>query len=312
MFKLYHKKQILLILTTTFACIACDTQRKVEEPKAAFEYADNIKFNHLYVAIDDSTYKYLFDSIPFFRTFAYVEEAEIDAGEDAWSGKYVSGNQDYLEIFRPGGAEGVELGDFGIAFMPNKLGVVDSLYSFWNTGKDSIRKELQKLTIGEGNEIPWFNAVAIYDADSLAISPWVMEQTRSFRQMAGFSEEELEQEISYAEYTQRSIATRNNIPYDSARYQRLYERVTRLSLQLTQDEYSYLSKYLRTFEFQESEGTFSRPDLIINYEIKEAKNSILNQIDFELRDEVEPQNYSVGNLTFSAEGRSASILFNKE
>ena len=46
--------------------------------------------------------------------------------------------------------------------------------------------------------------------------------------------------------------------------------------------------------------------------IKEAKNSILNQIDFELREEVEAQNYSVGNLTFTAEGLSASILFKKE
>jgi len=305
-------KQILLLSAIVLICLACDPNKKTEESVAPFAFAENIKFNHLYVVIEDSTYKYLFDSIPFFRTFAYVEEAEIDAGEDAWSGKYVSGNQDYLEIFRPGGAEGVELGDFGIAFMPNKLGVVDSLYSFWNTGKDSIRKELQKLTIGEGNEIPWFNAVAIYDADSLAISPWVMEQTRSFRQMAGFSEEELEQEISYAEYTQRSIATRNNIPYDSASYQRLYERVTMLSLQLTQDEYSYLSKYLRTFEFQESEGTFSRPDLIINYVIKEAKNSILNQIDFELREEVDKQSYSVGNIKFNLDGRTAQMILLKE
>lgn len=308
--KAHIMKEVLVIIIFG-TCLACHTKQEVEEPKASFEYAENIKFNHLYVVIDDSTYKYLFDSIPFFREFAYVEEADIDAGKESWSGKYISGNQDYLEIFKPGGAEGAELGDFGIAFMPNKMGTVDSLYSFLDTGADSIRRKVQTMAMGEGKTIPWFNAVAIYDPDSLAITPWVMEYTDTFMRMAGFTEEDLAREISHAEYTQRSVATRNNLPFDSANYRRLYERVTALTLELSSAEYNYFRKYLETFGFTESDSAFTRPDLVIYYQLNEGRHAILDQIDFELRKEVEEQSYAVGKIKVSATGRSASIILNE-
>ena len=301
-------KQTILILSIVITCLACEQKQQQEEVQEPFAYSENVKFNHLFFVIDDSTYKYLFDSIPFFREFAYIREADVQAGEDAWSGKYVSGNQDYLEIFRPGGAEGIELGDFGIAFMPNKLGIIDSLEAYLNTGADSIQSAIQEMTIGEGQNIPWFKAIAIHDPDSLAVNPWIMEHTPSFMQMAGFSEEELAGEISYADYTQRSVSTRNGIPYDSASYQRLYEKVTSIKLQLSQAEYNHFSKYLNALGFDEMENAFVRADLNISYQLTESEHIILNQIDFELREEVEKQSYAVGSVTFNAEGREAQLI----
>lgn len=305
-------KSISILLTAVFLCMACEPSKKIEVPKAPFKYAYNIKFNHLYVVIDDSTYKYLFDSIPFFQQFAYVREANVDAGEESWSGKYISGNQDYLEIFKPGGAENTELGDFGIGFMPNLLGTVDSLYDYWKPSSDSIWKDLRNMVIGPGDTIPWFNAVAIHDPDSLAITPWVMEYTDTFMQMAGFTEEDLKREINHAEYSQRGFATRSNIPYDSADYRKLYEKVTALSVTLSKAEYNYFKKYLSDFGFQESESGFSRPDLTINYQLNDADHFILNQIEFELKKEVENQSYAFGSVVFEAQGRKASLLFNVE
>jgi len=49
-----------------------------------FGFRKNIKFNHLYVVIDDSTYKYLFDSLKFLTNFGRTREETINAGSDSW------------------------------------------------------------------------------------------------------------------------------------------------------------------------------------------------------------------------------------
>lgn len=299
---------LLLVLTL---CITCCKEKNHNdyEMEAPFRYAENIKFNHLYVVIDDSTYKYLFDSIAFFHEFAYVSEDNIDAGDESWSGKYITGNQDYLEIFKPSSAEDTKLGNLGIGFMPNKMGIQDSLYTYWGLGTDSIHRDLKTMVISEGDTIPWFNAINIHNPDSLAIIPWVMEYTDTFMKMAGFTEEELTNEISHAEFTQKYVSTRFNISYDSAQYKRLYERVSGFSLELSQDEYNHFNKYLKTFGFEESDDVFIRPDFEIRYQLTEGSHFTLKQIDFELREAVESQSYTVNKLTFSAEGKMAQMLF---
>lgn len=282
-------------------------EEKESEP---FAYAENIKFNHLFVVIDDSTYAHLFDSIPFFRQFAYTNEGGVDTGEESWNGKYIFGNQDYLEIFRPGGAENTELGDFGIGFMPNKLGVVDSLYDHWvEMSTDSIMKKQQTMVISVDDTIPWFNATAFDDPDSLRIAPWVMEYTETVMHMSGFNDEDLKREISHAEYSQQRFATKNNIPYDSAAYERLYEKVSALDLTLNKKELSLLRKYLETFNFEENDGAFTRADFEITYTPSDIEHRILNQISFELRESVPEQVYSTGKVSLSVKDNVAEMSF---
>ncbi len=302
-------KHTLQILTIVAACFAC-TPEQAPEQAPSFNYAKNLKFNHLYVVIDEVTYTSLFDSIPFFRELAYVREANVDAGEESWTGKYISGNQDYLEIFKPGGAENTKAGDLGIAFMPNLLGTTDSLYNYWKkTRTDSIRKGTRNRVIGPDQSIPWFNAVTIHDRDSLRFTSWVMEYTDTFMKMAGFTEEDLTREISHAEYSQRGFATRQNISYDSARYMKLYERVTSLSLSLSSNELDYFRPYLTASGFEEMGQSFTRADFQINYEKAEGPHQRLRQIELELLADQEPQVYSHGNLTLQVAGKKATIRF---
>jgi hypothetical protein len=306
-------KRLLILVAVSIIGMAFMQQSNtdVDTENETFAYADNIKFNHLFVVIDDSTYKYLFDSVPFFQEFAYFSESDVDAVDESWSGKYIYGNQDYLEIFKPGGADGAELGDFGIGFMPNKKGLLDSLHAHLIAGSDSIETGERTMAIDDENTVSWFDVVHFHDPDSLAISLWAMEYSTTFMQMAGFTEEDLKREISQAEISQKSFATQNSIPLDSVQYERLYERVTALSLNLSEDEYHHLSKYLNTFGFEEAGGSFKRPDLTIKYQLSEAEHSILAQIDFELRREVESQSYTVHNLTLSAGGKRARMVFDQ-
>ena len=96
--------------------------------KAGFR--KNIKFNHLFVVIDDSTYKYLFDSLKLPKNFAGISEQATDAGSASWTGKYLFGISNYLEFFKPGGIKESKSGDFGLGFTTNKSGTIDSLQNY--------------------------------------------------------------------------------------------------------------------------------------------------------------------------------------
>gem|GEM_PF-5801638 len=43
-------------------------------------FRKNIKFNHLFIVADDSTYKYLIDSLKFPENFAKISEDTMNAG----------------------------------------------------------------------------------------------------------------------------------------------------------------------------------------------------------------------------------------
>ena len=91
----------------------------------------NIMFNHLFVVIDDSTYRYLFNSPALPENFAAVKEQTTEGGIATWTGKYFSGVSNYLEFFKAGGNTNGKLGDLGLGFTTNKLGTLDSLQHYW-------------------------------------------------------------------------------------------------------------------------------------------------------------------------------------
>ena len=59
------------------------------------------------------------------------------------------------------------------------------------------------------------------------------------------------------------LAIDYNIPSDSIKYERLFERITSLHLTLSNKELGYLRLYLIDFGFIENERSFSKPDFEI-------------------------------------------------
>lgn len=301
-----------LFLAYLVICLfSCNTKSDIPTKEfSKFSLSDNIKFNHLYVVIDHPTYKYLFDSIPFLNEFANIKENLIETGEESWSGKYISGKQHYLEIFKPGGADNIEFGAFGMAFMTNRLGTIDSLQKFWTANLDTVAIQTRTISLSETETIPWFKSLEIPNRDSLSINSWVMENSQEIMILDGFKEEDLKRTIDYSEYVQRSKATQKGISYERAEYDKPFESITSIILTLSDAELDYIEKYLQSLGFKKTVDRFERQDFEIFYKIDNAEHFVLNEITFKLRDSLESREYVFKNINFKTEGRTGKMTFN--
>jgi len=272
-------------------------------------FRKNIKVNHLYVVIDDSTYKYLFDSLKFLDDFARKKEDTVNAGSESWSGKYLFGKNNYLEIFKPGGMKGAKLGNLGLGFMTNKYGTVDSLQQYWTKTLDSVHVE-NKMYVDNGKSSPWFKSLSIPDVDSLKVETWVMENTKEEMIDAGFTEKDLTREIEFAEYLKHRRAISHKIPLDSVKDDKLFDRVISLKLSLSGKELSYLRKFLCDIGFTEKENSFSKDDFIIAYSVTESAHCLLKEIGFSLLRSSPRKTFSVGKIKMNVDGDKATMIFN--
>jgi len=298
-----------IVVTTT-----CNGQynypatKTVDSSDTYFGFRRNIKFNHLEVVIDDSTYEYLFDSLKFLKIFAKTSEQTIDAGNESWTGKYISGRSNYLEIFKPGGAQGSKLGDFGMGFMTNKFGTIDSLQNYWTKTLDSVDVENRVIT-DSGKTTPWFKSVSIPDADSLKVSAWVMEYAKEKMNDAGFTDNDLSGEIEFSEYAKHKTAKLLNVPVDSVKYDKLFDKVTSLDISLSGKELSYLKLFLFDIGFTEKNNSFSKKDFRITYSLTESDHFLLKEIGFSLLKKMPREKYSYRKIEMIVDGDKAKMKF---
>jgi hypothetical protein len=271
-------------------------------------FRKNIKFNHLFIVIDDSTYKYLIDSLKFPQNFAKISEDTMNAGTASWTGKYINGISNYLEIFKPGSAQGTVLGDFGLGFSTNKFGTIDSLQNYWTKTLDSVHIENMVIT-DNGKTSPWFKSVSIPNVDLLKISAWVMENSREEMNYAGFTEHDLSGEIEYSDYAKHLHAKLKNIPVDSFKDNRLFNKVTSLDISLSGKELSYLRKFLLDIGFTEKNNSFSKEDFIITYSLTKSDHFLLKEIEFSLLTKIPKEKYSFRKIEMTVDGDKAKMKF---
>jgi hypothetical protein len=272
-------------------------------------FRQNITFNHLSLVVDDSTYRYLFDSLSILKNFAETSEQTIDAGSDGWTGKYCFGMSNYLEIFRPGGANGTKAGDLGIGFMTDKLGTVDSLQRYWEKTLDSVHVEKMVITDSD-KTTPWYTSVSIPNVDSLKVSGWVMENAKEEMIYAGFTEKDLSGEIAFSEYKKHISAKLHNVPVDSVKYDKLFDRVTSLDLNLSGKELSYLRHFLLDIGFREERHSFLKEDFSISYFVTESPHFLLKGIGFSLAKKMPKQMQSYRKIALMIDRDKAEMRFN--
>lgn len=268
----------------------------------------NIKFNHLFVVIDDATFNSLFDSLPVLKTFAITSEQTTEAGSASWRGKYLFGRNNYLEIFKPGGMKGSKLGDFGIGFMTNRLGTLDSLHRYWIKTLDSVHEE-KTTTSDNGKVSPWFTSLSIPKLDSLKISAWVFENSREEMVYAGFTEKDLRRPIDFSEYDRHITAKLRNVPVDSIKYEKLFDKITSLNISLSSRELSYLKHFLLDIGFTEHACSLTNDDLTITYSLIEREHFLLNEIGFSLLKTTSKQSLSFRHMDLILDGNKARMKF---
>jgi len=294
---------------TTFTSIllltACTNEKNRTNEYLDFE--KHIKFNHLFVVVDDSTYKFLSDSIFAIKAFSSFSESNTKTDTESWSGKYLFGKNHYLEIFRTGGYDGAKIGDFGMGFMPNKLGTVDSLYKHWSSTFDSVDRT-ETNVIENGVNYP-FTSLSIPTKDTLKVNIWLMEHDKEAMLNVGFNENDLKGEIEFWDYLRYSRANKTLTDPDSIKYDRLFDRLSRIKLNLSNRELDYVKSNLLDLGFIENENSFHGNDVDIDYEITEANHFILKQVDFQLTRNTSDIEITLNRLNIKMSGDKASFIF---
>jgi hypothetical protein len=286
---------------------ACGQVKEVSDKTLPFE--KHIKFNHLYIVLDDSTYNYLSDSLSFIKQFSGFKASSTNTATESWSGKYLYGKNHYLEIFKPKGYKGAAVGDFGMGFMPNKLGTLDTLYNHWRTSFDTVSRT-DKNIVEKGVTYKWFTSLSIPAKDSLKLHIWLMEHSKEEMLYAGFKEEELTNEVEYWDYLRYMRAKTTKSTPDSIKYDKLFDRVNSVTLKLSNKELSFLRKNLLHMGFVERNRVFQGNDMDVKYEVTEAPHFILQQIDFKLARSTMDENIVLNRLTIKVSGNKASFTFN--
>ena len=286
---------------------ACGQVKKLSDKTHSLE--QHIKFNHLYVVLDESTYNYLTDTLPFFKQFSGFKASSTNTPAESWSGKYLHGKNHYLEIFKPNSYKGAAIGDFGMGFMPNKLGTLDSLYNHWRKSFDTVSRT-DKNIVDNGVTSKWFTSLSIPAKDSLKVHIWLMEHSREEMLYAGFKDEDLEKEIEYWDYLRNMRAKTAKTTPDSIRYDKLFDRVSLVRLKVSNKELSFLRKNLMHLGFVERNKVFQGNDIAIKYEVTEAPHFILQQIDFDLAGNTKREDIVLNRLTITMAGDKASFVFN--
>lgn len=140
-----------------------------------------IFFNHLYIVLDDKTYRAIQASDFLRSAFSGREQrSTITASGERWSGTYYYCQDNYLEFFGESTGlhwrTGAQEGWAGLAFSTDKPGGVNAV-------RERIREEfgfepfyeLRKLTMGERN-VNWFHYVRLAEQVGLeSFDSWVME-----------------------------------------------------------------------------------------------------------------------------------------
>ena len=271
------------------------------------EFRKNIRFNHLSIVIDDSTYNYLFDSLNFLKSFAKTKEQTTDAGSASWTGKYLFGINNYIEIFKAGGAQGVKLGDLGLGFITNKYLTIDSIHNFWSKTLDSVHEE-KTTTSDDGTISPWFTSVSIPKVDSLKISAWVFENSKEEMKYAGFSDDDLLREIDFSEYNKHITAKLRNVSLDSVKYDKLFDKITSLQISLSGTELVYLKKFLTDIGFTEKDNSFVKKDFTIVYSLNNSQHFLLKNIHFLLLKKMTKEKYSYKKIDMIVDGNEATMI----
>lgn len=271
-------------------------------------FRKNIHFNHLFVVVDDSTYTYLFDRLKLPKDFAWTREQTQDAGSTSWNGKYIMGTNHYLEIFKAGGLNGSKVGDAGLGFTTDKLGTIDSLHTYWTKTLDSVHVD-HTTSNNNGNVEPWFTSVSIPNVNGLNITVWVFENSKEEMKYAGFTDRELTREISYREYDKRITAKVCKIPLDSVLDNKLFDKITSVSLTLSRKELSYLSRSLLDIGFTQKGNSFIKGDFQITYLLTESAHFIIKEIGILLAAPLPKKTYSSSKIALHVEGKRAKMIF---
>ncbi|MET8764573.1 DUF5829 family protein [Lentzea sp. NPDC004782] len=133
-------------------------------------------YNHAWGTLDRATADAIEHSA-YLREFADFEvRTTTGAGGQVWTGRYLRGQETYLEIFGVGdvGGQDGELGSAGLGLSTEHDGDIDAVKSRLTAAGHPPTEFLQTRDFGDHQPVPWFDALFVTDQYD-RFGAWAME-----------------------------------------------------------------------------------------------------------------------------------------
>lgn len=238
-------KTIVLLTCAPLLALASRSYLSVQDAVAI----QPVELNHVVIATDQGTYDAIVAS-------SYLEDEFANGGvqrvvvspDESYTGRYVIGENVYLEIFGPGGREGREPGETGLAFSTVAVGDIDSVYSELTRALgDRAYRFLRTRTI-ESEERSWFTGVSVDPpSSSRRMGAWIMESHADHLGRLGLPPTPAPTRAEYLRALRRARGAEVPAPA------RLMRDINRIDLVLREDERDDLMVLLAA-------GNWNRPE----------------------------------------------------
>lgn len=255
-----------------------------------------LDLNTIFVTIDADSYSKLFEN-PFVKDTLFIcRNNATSTDKEKYSGKYFIGKSATIEFFTPMNttATGDTFGDVGIEFKTRKI---NQLRFFENakTKTDTTFFRTDSLNIA------WYKNLSIaLPSPHLQVS--LLEYQKEYLNYLGFSEEEINTEMTYDHY--------NSILSGGKKYPRKFNAIKSIELDIDAHEKDYLIQSIKNLGGTASNGKLLLNGIVIIYHLSQTEIFRIRKISIDLTEAVPTKTIVISNaLKIKTIAKTAEILF---
>lgn len=264
----------------------------------------SVCLNHVLIYLDSATYQNLFNSSFLSDTIGNCEAHTVTTVKQKYSGKYLYGEEEYLEFFPTKEGNTIPSGTFGFGFFTFRTGDIWKIRNEWQKQTSETIWTDTTYKYNKGIRESWYYSIGIDSKDtSKPYLVWLMENTPEHMNKAGYNDSDLKEEITWGTYHRKL--------WKSEPYSKLLKNITSVNIAVDNDGLVFLNKNLQGFGLRQKGTTFLNQYVNISCDIKPYSIWRIKTITFALKQNVAYRKLIISDkLILELEGKSAVMTFN--
>lgn len=274
-----------------------------------------IDLNHIFLGVDSATYVNLISDNFIKDIFADTREVRPKISTAEWTNTTISGRDAFLEfhsplhkdkpIFSPDdqfGDLGGKYNDLGIVFKTRVTNDIEGVKTTLEESGNKVKAITDEID-DNGKRIKWTTFLWIDNSKhQKTFRPIIEEKSKELLKSRGFTDNEISKEITHENWKEK---IRNK------KYDKLFDKITEVELNLTKSEFEYLVASLTHFSYKQNGTTLSDNVCTIKTNLVDRESAFrVSKIHLSLTREFESKEVIISDrLTVTIKGRTAVYNF---
>ena len=286
-----------IIFIMVLSCLGLSCQKTDSIP--------SVCVNHVIINLDTVTYNNLFNSSFLCDTVGNCGAHAVKTTDQEYSGKYLHGEEGYLEFFPIEETDTIPPGAVSLGFITFRTGDIWKIRDEWQ--KHATQTIWTDTTIVDNNGIKESICYTIDleprdTSESMPCWVWLLEYTPEEMKRAGYSDADLKEEITWGTYYWQL--------HKSNPFMKLLKGITSVKISVGSDRIDFLQEIMEGFGLKKTGSTFSNKHVNITCDIKPDPVWKIQTVTFELKQYIPYRKLIISdNLLLELEGKYAVFTF---